>query len=460
MFDLENLPDLHEDIRTHNTLRLSEILNTWQPQEIAELMSNLHESEERALIFSVLTPDLSVRTFEFLPIDIQKEFLNILPSERSAQILNALSPDDRTAFLEELSSPVVNELIKLLSSSERATTLKLLGYPEDSVGRIMTPDYIAVRLNWTVQQVLNYIRVNGHDSETIDVIYIVDDNGDLVDDVRIKEFLFASPEALVSQLSDGKFIALEVTDTQEDAINIFRKNNRVALPVVDKKGILLGIVTIDDILNLAKQEDTRDIQLYGGVEALDLPYMKTPFFELMRKRVGWLVILFIGEMLTATAMGYYQDEISRAVILTMFLPLIISSGGNSGSQASTLIIRALALGEVSFRDWWRVMRREILSGLFLGSVLGAVGFLRVVTWAQFSTLYGPHWFLIALTVFFSLIGIVLWGTLTGSMLPLILRRVGLDPATCSAPFVATLVDVTGIIIYFSIALIVLQGTLL
>lgn len=459
MFDLENAPDLFADLQNRNVPRLNIILNSWQPQEIAELMSNATD-DERELIFSVLNQDLAVKTFEFLPINIQKSFLSVLPSEQSAQILNALSPDDRTAFLEELPSTVVNELIKLLSPSERAMTLKLLGYPEDSVGRIMTPDYIAVKLGWTVQQVLNYIRVHGHDSETIDVIYIVNDKGNLIDDIRIKEFLFASPDALVSHLSDGKFIALKVGDSQEDAINIFRKNNRVALPVLDNKGVLLGIVTIDDILNLAKEEDTSDIQMFGGVEALDLPYMKTPFNELMRKRVGWLVILFIGEMLTATAMGYFQDEISKAVILTMFLPLIISSGGNSGSQASTLIIRALALGEVTFKDWWKIMRREILAGLFLGTVLGAVGFLRIITWAQFSSLYGPHWLLIAITVFFSLIGIVLWGTFTGSMFPLLLRRVGLDPATCSAPFVATLVDVTGIVIYFSIALIVLQGTLL
>jgi magnesium transporter len=429
------------------------------PSDLAELIQSKSPNEQK-MIFSILPEELAVQTFEHLSFPSQKIVLSILPSEKVAYLLNHLAPDDRTGFLEDLPPKIVNQLIKLLSPEERVLTLKLLGYPEDSVGRLMTPDYLAIHKDWTVQQVLDYVRAHGHDSETIEVIYVVDDKGVLLDDLRIREFLFAPLDAKVSDLMDHRFIALSAYDNEEDAIQIFRKYDRTALPVVDKEGILIGIVTFDDILELVDEEDTEDIQKIGGMEALEEPYMQTSFLSLIQKRGGWLIILFLGEMLTATALGYYQDEISKAVVLALFLPLIISSGGNSGSQATTLIIRAMALGEVKLRDWWRVMRREIFAGLALGCLLGIIGFLRVSTWSIFTDMYGPHWFLIALTVCFSLIGVVLWGTISGSMLPFILKRFGLDPATCSAPFVATLVDVTGVVIYFTIALMLLRGTLL
>lgn len=438
---------------------LEESLLKQTPSDLADVIQTKSE-EEQKYIFSILPEDIAVQTFEYLSFPSQKRVLSFLSTEKSAYLLNHIAPDDRTAFLEELPSSVVNQLIKLLSPDERLLTLKLLGYPEDSVGRLMTPDYIAIKKDWTIQHVLNYVREHGHDSETINVIYVVDDRGVLLDDLRIREFLFAPLNAKVSDLMDFNFIALSAYDNEVNAISIFRKYNRSALPVVDKENVLIGIVTFDDILELVKEEDTKDIQKIGGMEALEEPYMQTSFFDLMRKRVGWLVILFIGEMLTASAMGYFQNEIARAVVLALFLPLIISSGGNSGSQASTLIIRAMALGEVKLRDWWKVIYREFLSGLFLGTVLGVIGFLRVSLWSAFTNLYGPHWFLIAVTVCFSLIGVVLWGTLSGAMLPFILRRAGLDPATSSAPFVATIVDVTGVVIYFSIALVILHGSLL
>jgi magnesium transporter len=261
-------------------------------------------------------------------------------------------------------------------------------------------------------------------------------------------------------------VALKVNDSQEDALNIFRKYDRTALPVIDSNGVLVGIVTIDDMLDVAEQEATEDIQKFGGMEALDEPYMRIPLWKMVRKRAGWLIILFLGEMLTATAMSSYQDEIAKAVVLALFLPLIISSGGNSGSQASTLIIRAMALGEVTLRDWWRVMSRELQAGFSLGAILGAIGAVRVTAWSVVGEkyfhrqLYGPHWPLVAMTVGISLVGVVLWGSLAGSMLPFLLRRVGADPATSSAPFVATLVDVTGLIIYFSIALLIMRGAML
>jgi magnesium transporter len=434
-------------------------LSSYLPLDLADQMEKL-SSEERNLIFTELPPDLATLTFEYLPAKIQKELINSLPSSLVATILNNLSPDDRTAFLEELPAEVINYLIKILSPEERVTTLKLLGYPEGSVGRLMTPDYISIKLDWTIGQVLENIRLHGKDSETINVIYAVDDNNILVDDFKIRDFLLNSPEKKVKEIADGKFLSLSPYEKQEQAVNLFKKTNRVALPVVDQRGVLLGLVTIDDILNIAEEESTEDIQMIGGTMALDVPYMSTPFLDLMQKRAGWLVILFLGEMLTATALGYFEAEIARAAVLALFLPLIISSGGNAGSQASTLVIRALALGEVTLKDYWRIMKREIVSGLFLGFLLGSIGFLRVALWSSFSTIYGPHWPLIALTIFFSLIGVVLWGTVVGSMLPIILKRCGSDPAVSSNPFIATIVDVTGLIIYFNIALFLLKGSLL
>lgn len=324
----------------------------------------------------------------------------------------------------------------------------------------MTPDYIAVKEDWTVEKVLDHIIAYGHDSETISIIYVVDDQGRLIDDIRIRDFFFVPRSSTVKSIADGRFVALSIDDSDRTVINIFRKYDRTALPVIDEKGILKGIVTIDDVLRLSNRESSADIQKLGGLEALDEPYLQTPFLSLIKKRAGWLILLFLGEMFTATALGYFADEIEKAVVLALFLPLIISSGGNSGSQATTLIIRAMALGEVRLRDWWRIMRREVTSGLVLGIILGTVGFLRVTAWHTFFNSYGEHWILIAMTIFFALIGVVLWGTLVGAILPLILRFLRFDPATSSAPLVATMVDVTGLVIYFMIATLILSGTLL
>jgi magnesium transporter len=381
-------------------------------------------------------------------------------------ILNEMSPDDRTALLEELPSAAARQLIRLLTPEERHVATALLGYPEDSVGRLMTPDFIQVKEDWTVQHVLDYVRQYGRDSETLNFVYVVDDRGKLIDDVRMREFLLRPLTAKVSEIRDQSFVALNVTDSQQDALNIFRRYDRAALPVVDSSGVMVGIVTSDDMLDVAEEEATEDIQKFGGMEALEEPYMRIPVWRMVRKRAGWLVILFLGEMLTATAMANYQEELAKALVLALFLPLIISSGGNSGSQASTLMIRAMALGEVTLRDWWRVMGREVQAGLSLGVILGAIGIIRVGAWAIIGEQYlhhqpyGAHWPLVALTVGIALVGVVLWGTLSGSMLPFLLRRVGADPATSSAPFVATLVDVTGLIIYFSIALVIMRGAML
>ncbi|MFL6545688.1 MAG: magnesium transporter, partial [Candidatus Udaeobacter sp.] len=401
-----------------------------------------------------------------LDIDAQQKLLRAMAHEQVVGILNEMAPDDRTALLEELPSAAARQLIQLLTPEERRVATALLGYPEDSVGRLMTPDFIAVKEDWTVQQVLDYIREHGQDSETLNVIYVVDDRGKLIDDVRMREFLLRPLTAKVSQIRDETFVALNVNDSQQDALNVFRRYDRVALPVLDSSGVLVGIVTSDDMLDVAEKEATEDIQKFGGMEALDEPYMRIPLWRMVRKRAGWLIILFLGETLTATAMANYQAELAKALVLALFLPLIISSGGNSGSQASTLMIRAMALGEVTLRDWWYVMRREVQAGILLGAILGAIGVVRVGAWAIVGEQYlhrqpyGAHWPLVALTVGVALVGVVLWGTLSGSMLPFILRRVGADPAASSAPFVATLVDVTGLIIYFSIALLIMRGVLL
>jgi len=380
--------------------------------------------------------------------------------EHAIHILNTMSPDDRTALLEELPSEAVTQLLRLLSPEEVKVAQTLLNYPDGSVGRLMTPEFIAVKDEWTVQQVLDYVREHGKDRETLNVLYVVDDEGHLIDDIRIREFLLRPLTAMVNEFRSHQFVSLKVTDQEREAVAVFRKYDRTVLPVVDSTGKLIGTVTVDDILDVAEKEATKDIQKLGGTTAFDEPYLAVGFLQMIRKRAPWLIILFLSEMLTATAMGFFEDEIAKAVVLALFVPLIISSGGNSGSQATTLIIRAMALGEVTLRDWWRVMRREVFSGLTLGTILGCIGFLRIAVWSAFSKIYGPHWALIGLTIFGSLIGVVMWGTLSGSMLPFVLRRCGFDPAVASAPFVATLVDVTGLIIYFTMAMVVLRGTLL
>lgn len=438
---------------------LRERMTQWPPYAVAAAIEEL-PAEEQLVAFRVLPRKCATAVFEMLDVATEERLLHAMAQEDAAFLLNDMAPDDRTYLLEELPAEATKKLLALLSPQERKVASTLLGYPEDSIGRLMTPDYIAARQEWTIRQVLDFIRQHGKDSETLDVIYVVDTQGVLVDDIQIRSLLLNDPARPVTDLMDHQFIALKATDDQEVAVNVFRATDRTVLPVTDTQGILLGIVTVDDVLDVAEEEATTDIQKIGGTEALEAPYMQVPFFELVRKRAGWLVILFLSEMLTATAMGYFESEIEKAVVLALFVPLIMSSGGNSGSQASTLVIRALALEEVTLQDWWRVMHRELLMGLALGSILGLIGFLRITLWSGFSNLYGPHWFLIALTVGASLIGIVLWGTLAGSMMPFILRRLGFDPATSSAPFIATLVDVTGLVIYFSIGLVFLRGTLL
>jgi magnesium transporter len=444
-------------LEENNEQQIREYLNNLNISDVEELIDELPQHGPQFI--EILSLNRAVNVFRILDFPTQERIFKKLSGKKIGEIITALPPDDRTAFFAELHGDTVKALILHLSAADRKEALSLLGYKEDSVGRLMTPDYIAVKKSWDVNRVLAHIRQFGKNSETIDVIYVLGDKGVLLDDIRIREILLVDPDTKISQLMDGRLISLKATDPQEEVINVFRMNNRTALPVTDDENILLGIVTVDDILWIANEEYTEDIQKIGGTAALDEPYLDINLFKLVKKRVGWLIILFLGEMLTATAMGYFQMEIEKAVVLALFIPLIISSGGNSGSQASTLIIQAMALGEVTIEDWWRVMRREIISGLMLGVTLGLIGFLRIAVWSEFSDIYGPHAMLVGATVGLSLIGVVLWGSLSGSMLPLLLKRLGADPATSSAPFVATLVDVTGLVIYFSIAVMVMSDLL-
>ncbi|HZJ17036.1 MAG TPA: magnesium transporter [Chthoniobacteraceae bacterium] len=452
-------PEIKELIAARNFAGLREVVQDFSPADIAEIIGDLPE-EDQAVVFRILLHDQATEVLEYLEPETQQAVLKAMGNADAARILNDMSADDRTALLEELPGAAVARMLQLLSPEEKAIAQSLLNYPEESVGRLMTPDLLRVRDEWTVQQVLDHIRENGEDSETLHVLYVTDERGRLIDDVRIAEILLSPLDRRVADIHDNSFIALRATDDRALAVDIFKKYDRGTLPVIDSEGKLLGLVTIDDILDVAEEEATEDIQKIGGVEALDDPYMEVPLFELFRKRAVWLVVLFLGQMLTATVMGVFQKELESALTLALFIPLIISSGGNSGSQASTLIIRAMSLGEITLADWWRVMKREILSGLLLGAMLALIGFLRIVIWSGFSAVYGPHYLLIGATVAAAVLGVVLWGTISGAMLPMLLRRCGVDPATSSAPFVATLVDVTGLLIYFTTAMLILRGTVL
>ena len=457
--DTDLVQDIQRLIHATDFAELRERLVGLRPVEVAAAILML-KPDEQVLAFRVLPRAFAADVFEYLNPVAQRVLVKTMGQEDVAALLNHMAPDDRTLLFGELPANVTKHLLSLLTPEERSEAVTLLGYEPGTIGRLMTPHYIAVREDWSVQQVMDFVREHGQDSETLNVIYVVDEDGRLIDDIRMREFLVVPLTMHVSDLMDRRFVTLKATDSEVAAIDVFKREDRTALPVTDTSGILIGIVTVDDVLDIAERAATRDMQQVGGSEALDEPYMQIALGRMVRKRAGWLVVLFLGEMLTATAMGFFEKEIERAVVLALFVPLIISSGGNSGSQASTLVIRAMAIGELRLKDWWRVIRREALAGVMLGGILGFIGFLRITIWSLFSSLYGPQWLLVAVTVGLTLVAIVLWGTLVGSMLPLILRRLGFDPATSSAPFVATLVDVTGLVIYFSVGLVVLRGTLL
>ena len=527
--------DFEEIIRAKNWDELRKALKELDPPDIADLIIDLPSGEE-GIIFRIMPREQATAVFGYLPREVQRGLMKSLNHEQLQHIVNDMTPDDRTRLLEELPAEVTRTLLEALSPEELKTARQLLGYPEHTAGRYMTPEYVALPPDISAREALERIRKTGRGKETLNVIYLVDDKGKLVEDVKLGSIVLADPEKRLGDIDDRPVVSIAATASGHEVVAAFERYDRAALPVVDGNGVMLGIVTHDDVLEFAEKQATREIQQLGGSEALDKPYFEVGFWEMVKKRGGWLAILFLGEMLTATAMGYFEGEIEKAAVVALFVPLIISSGGNSGSQGTSLIIRSLALQEIRLRDWWRVFGREIRTGLALGVFLGAIGFMRIGAWQGLShmphvgaffqthgsgdeqkipdgmkqvagdaelaadvavpafvmhkgtemakgmtvpvetvlpadvktnirsadapTAYGRHWFLIGVTVFFALIGVIMWGSLAGSMLPFILRSLGFDPATSSAPFVATLVDVTGLIIYFCVAKVVLTGTLL
>ena len=456
------LPELKELIRQRDFPQLREILSEFPAPDLAELLDDL-EPADTAVLLRILPRDLAAEVFEYIPIAGQEELLHALGDADVASILNELAADDRTALLEEVPPRMTQRLLGLLSPEERKIASALLGYPKGSVGRRMTPHYVAIEQSWSVGEVLDHLRKTGRDREriTLNQLYVIDAAGRLVDWVRLQNVVTSDPARPVRDLLEGSNLALRASDDQEVAVGEFKKYDVTILPVVDRNDVLLGVVTVDDVLDVAERASTEDIQKLGGMEALDGPYLEIGLLSMVKKRAGWLALLFMGEMLTATAMGYFEGEIDKAVVLSIFLPLIISSGGNSGSQATSLIIRSLAVGDVVVRDWWRVLRRELVAGSLLGICLAVLGFSRIWVW-QLAGIknYGEHHGLIAATVGFSLVGVILFGSLAGAMLPFLLRAVRFDPAVASAPLVATLVDVTGLVIYFTIASQVLRSTIL
>ena len=426
--------------------------------DVADLINEFPEQE--GYIITHMSIHRAASVFKILDLSAQKHIIRELPPFKTAELLNVLSPDDRTDFLEELPSNAVRELIKLLEPEERKTTLSLLGYPEDSIGRLMTPDYVYVYPHNSVEEVFSTIRKHGKDSETINVIYVINEKGELIDDIRIRDFILSPPNKKVADLVDNRVTSLNAYDDQEKASEVFKRENRVALPVVSNSNKLLGIVTIDDILWVAEEEFSEDMQKMGGTEALEQPYLEVPLNKLYRKRIIWLLILFVGETLTIAAMSSFQETLEQVLVLSTFIPLIISSGGNSGSQAATLIIQAMALGEVEIKDWWRIASREIISGFLMGITLGIIGFFIIYGGYYLFGLFGEHYIRIGFAIGTAIIGVVMWGTIMGSMLPLLLKKLGADPAASSTPFIATLVDVTGLLIYFGTAFLLLKGVLL
>lgn len=452
-------PEVRELIESGRYAELREALLALDAVDVADILREL-EPAKAAVAFRFLARDYAGEVFAYFPAEHQNDLIKALGTAESARLLEAMPPDDRARVVDELPPEVATRIVAELPPEERRVTQAILGYPERSVGRLMTPDYVRIRADWTVAYALDHIRRYGRDAETINVVYVVDEQGKLVDDLRLRQVFLADPGATIESLMNRSFVALQADQPQEDAVNMLKRYDRSALPVLDSRGMLLGLVTHDDVADVAEQLATEQVQRLGAVQALDEPYIESGHLELFKKRGPWLALLLVGQSITILVLGSFQDQLEKAAVLTLFLPLVISCGGNSGSQAATLITRALALDEITPRDWWRVVRKELVSGLLLGATLSSLGLAAVLffTGVGYTRTAAPT--MVSLTVAGAVLLIVVWAVLIGSTLPLILDRCGLDPATASTPLVATLMDASGTLIYLAIAALVLSGTLL
>ena len=453
--------DVEPDVREAPTAAPADLADE-RAADIVEAL-NQHEPDEAARILQSLPLERAVEVLDQPGLDEGPAIMALLPRALAATYLAAMSADRVADLFRELEEPTRGELLGRLDAETRTALEKLLAYPEASAGSIMTTEFVSVPSTWTIAQVLHHIRMVERTRETVYAVYVVHPaKQTLIHAVSLRRLISGDPHANVLTAAPArKPVMISALAPRDEAVRLISKYDLLAVPVVDAKRHVIGIVTVDDVIDAMVQRQTEEVQRFGGMEALDEPYMDIGFWHMIKKRAGWLCALFLSEMLTASAMQGFEGELERAIVLTLFIPLIMSSGGNSGSQATSLLIRALALRQLRLRDWWRVALRELPTGITLGAILGLIGIVRIALWQQFGIYdYGEHWQLVALTVGAALVGIVTFGSMAGSMLPFLLQRIGFDPATASAPFVATLVDVTGLVIYFSVALVILRGTLL
>ena len=461
-FEVSNelLDEIQLSVENHDNTSIQALLHDLFPADIAETLNRL-KFEEAQYVYELLDEETSSAVLIELKEELREELLASFSSKEIAEEIDNLDSDDAADVINELPEDRQNEVLSHIEDIEQAGDIAdLLTFEEDTAGSLMAKELVRVNHSDTVTACIDEIRNQAESVDVLYAVYVVDENERLLGMLSLKKLLIAQPNARIDEIYDRDIIQVTTSAHTAEVVDIMQKYDLVVIPVVDSIGRLVGRITIDDAVDVIREEETDEAHKMAGIETFDDPYMSMSFLNMIKKRAGWLVILFLGETLTATAMSFFEDQLAKAVILALFVPLIISSGGNTGSQASTLIIRAMALGEITFRDWWRILKKELAVGLTLGLLLGLVGFLRIALWSSFSTIYGPHWMLIGITVASTLVGVVLWGNLAGSLLPVLLKRIKLDPAVCSAPFVATLVDVTGLVIYFTTATIILRGILL
>ncbi len=459
----ENILDkISSAINENNIKWLEKQLKKLHPADVAAILNELNIDDGKKLL-NFLEDKIAADALIEMEEDKRELLLGSLTSEQIADHIDHLPSDEATDVISELSDKQQDEVLRHLEKDDKeqaSDIVDLLKFEEGTAGALMAKELIRVHMNQTVWECVREMRREAEQVENIYAIYVVDDDEKLVGHLSLKKLLTTSLRTKITEVYNPNVISVKTDTPSPEVANIIKKYDFVVLPVVDNLGKLVGRITVDDVVDLMSEEATEDAQKMGGMQALEEPYMRASIFDMLKKRAGWLVVLFIGESFTATAMSFFENQIAKAVVLALFVPLIISSGGNTGSQASSLIIRALAVGEISVKEWWKIVSRELRTGFFLGLILGLVGFLRVAIWSVFVNIYGPHWMLVGFTVGIALIGVVLWGNLVGSLFPIFLKRIGLDPAVSSAPFVATFVDVTGLIIYFTVASLLLRGILL